>query len=86
MVLEQRLFVRIFRILAEHPHSSKLEPRNPIKPRRILAELPGSSYEEGSRQDGKPSEPHHSPNKAMPSCYTKNGSFATGISEMWGVF
>jgi hypothetical protein len=28
----------------------------------------------------RPSEPHHSPGKAMPSYYTKNESFASGIS------
>jgi hypothetical protein len=47
--LEQRFSVRIYMILAELPHSSKLEPRNPIGPRRISIELPHSSYEEGSR-------------------------------------
>jgi hypothetical protein len=36
--------VRIHRILVELPHSSKLEPRNPVGPRRILTELPRSSY------------------------------------------
>jgi hypothetical protein len=41
--LEQRL------ILVELPHLSKLEPRNPVIPRRIPAELLCSSYEEGSR-------------------------------------
>jgi hypothetical protein len=30
--LAQRLSVRIYRILAELSHSSKLEPRNPIGP------------------------------------------------------
>jgi hypothetical protein len=30
----------------------------------------------------QPSEPCHSPNKATPSYYTKNGSFASGISKM----
>jgi hypothetical protein len=30
-----------------------------------------------------PSEPHHSPDKARPCYYTKNDSFATGISKMW---
>jgi hypothetical protein len=29
----------------------------------------------------RPSEPCHSPDKAMPSYYTKNGSFASGISK-----
>jgi hypothetical protein len=47
--LEQRLSVRIHRIPVELPHSSKLESRNPVGPRRILAELSHSSYEEGSR-------------------------------------
>jgi hypothetical protein len=47
--VEQRLSIRIHRISAELPHSSKLEPRNPVRPRRILAELPSLSYEEGSR-------------------------------------
>jgi hypothetical protein len=28
-----------------------------------------------------PSEPRHSPDKATPSYYTKNGSFASGISK-----
>jgi hypothetical protein len=32
------------------------------------------------------SEPHHSLNKATPSYYTKNESFASGISKMWCVF
>jgi hypothetical protein len=44
-----RLSVRIHRIPAELPQSSKLEPRNTVGPRRIPAELPRSSYEEGSR-------------------------------------
>jgi hypothetical protein len=55
--LEQRLPVKIHRILVKLPHSSKLEPRNPIGPRRILTELPRSSYEDGSRQAGRPSDP-----------------------------
>jgi hypothetical protein len=55
--LEERLSIEIHRIPAELPHSSKLEPRNPIGPQRILAELPRLSYEEGSRQAGKPSSP-----------------------------
>jgi hypothetical protein len=41
----------------ELPHSSKLEPRNPVGPRRIPTELSHSSYEEGSRQAGRPSGP-----------------------------
>jgi hypothetical protein len=49
--------VRIHRIPAELPHSIKLEPRNPVRPRRILAELLRLSYEEGSRQAGRPSIP-----------------------------
>jgi hypothetical protein len=40
---------RIHRILAQLPHSSKLEPRNPVGPRRILIELLRLSYEEGSQ-------------------------------------
>jgi hypothetical protein len=40
--------VRIHRILAELPHSIKLEPRNLVGPQRILTELLDSSYEEGS--------------------------------------
>jgi hypothetical protein len=56
-VLEQRLFVRIHRILAELPHSTKLEPRNLIGPWMIPTEIPQSSHEEGSRQDGRPSGP-----------------------------
>jgi hypothetical protein len=56
-VLEERLSVGIRRILIELLHSSKLEPRNPVEPQRILAELSRSSYEEGSRQAGRPSSP-----------------------------
>jgi hypothetical protein len=55
--LEQRLSFEIHRIPAELPHSSKLEPRNPIGPQRIPIELLRSSYEEGSRQAGRPSGP-----------------------------
>jgi hypothetical protein len=55
--LKQRLSVRIHRIRVELPHSRKLEPRNPVEPQRILIELPRSSYEEGSRQAGRPSSP-----------------------------
>jgi hypothetical protein len=57
MVLEQRLSVGIHSFSTEHSHSSKLEPRNPIKPHRILTELPCSSYEEGSQQAERPSSP-----------------------------
>jgi hypothetical protein len=32
-----------------------------------------------------PSEPRHSPDEATPSYYTKNDSFASGISKMWRV-
>jgi hypothetical protein len=38
--------IRIHRILVELPHLSKLELRNPVGPRRILAELPRSCYED----------------------------------------
>jgi hypothetical protein len=37
------------------------------------------------REALRPSEPRHSPHNAMPSYYTKNGSFASGISKMWCV-
>jgi hypothetical protein len=47
--LKYRLSVRIHRILIELPHSSKLEPRNPVEHQRILVELPRSSYKEGSQ-------------------------------------
>jgi hypothetical protein len=33
----------------------------------------------------QPSKPHHSPDKATLSCYTKKESFASGISKMWCV-
>jgi hypothetical protein len=56
-VLEQRHLVKIHRIPTELPHLSKLEPRNPIGPQRISAELPCSNYEEGSRQAGRPFGP-----------------------------
>jgi hypothetical protein len=56
-VLEQRLSIKIHRILVEFPHSSKLEPRDPVEPWRISTELPLLSYEEGSRQARRPSSP-----------------------------
>jgi hypothetical protein len=37
------------------------------------------------REGLRPSEPFHSPDKATPSNYTKNESFARGISKMWCV-
>jgi hypothetical protein len=37
------------------------------------------------REALRPSEPCHSPDKATPSYYTKNESFAGGISKMWCV-
>jgi hypothetical protein len=40
--------IRIYRIPAELPHLSKLEPRNLVRPRRIPIELLRLSYEEGS--------------------------------------
>jgi hypothetical protein len=39
-----------------------------------------------SREALRPLEPCHSPDKATPSYYTKNESFASGISKMWYVF
>jgi hypothetical protein len=56
-VLKQAFSIRIHRIPAELPHSSKLEPRNPIRPWRISVELSCSSYDEGSRQAKWPSGP-----------------------------
>jgi hypothetical protein len=38
------------------------------------------------REALRPSEPHHSPDKATPSYYTKNENFASGISKMWSSF
>jgi hypothetical protein len=55
--LESQLSVRIHRILAELPHSIDYYLENSIKPERILVELPCSSYEEASRQVGRPSIP-----------------------------
>jgi hypothetical protein len=37
------------------------------------------------REALRPSEPRHSPDKATPSCYTKNESFPNGISKVWCV-
>jgi hypothetical protein len=37
------------------------------------------------REALQPSEPRHSPHNAMPSYYTMNGSFTSGISKMWCV-
>jgi hypothetical protein len=56
-VLNHRLSIRICRILAELSHSSKLEPRNLVGPRRIPVELRRLSYDEGSRQVERPSGP-----------------------------
>jgi hypothetical protein len=55
--LKQRLSIEIYRIPAELLHSSKLEPRNPIRPQTIPTKLSCSSYEEGSRQARRPSDP-----------------------------
>jgi hypothetical protein len=49
--------VGIHRIPTELPYSSKLEQRNPIRLQRIPTELLRSSYEEDSRQVGRPSGP-----------------------------
>jgi hypothetical protein len=50
----------------------------------IVAELPHLSKLEPIGQEALwPSEPHHSPDKAMPSYYTKNEGFASGISKWW---
>jgi hypothetical protein len=70
-VLERRLFVGILRILAELPHSSKLESRNPVGPWRIPTEF----HTQAMRK------PRHSPDKTIPSYCTKNESFASGISK-----
>jgi hypothetical protein len=48
--LESRLSVRIYKILAELLHSTDQSSENSVEPERILAELPRSSYEEGSQQ------------------------------------
>jgi hypothetical protein len=37
------------------------------------------------REALQPSEPHHSPDKATPSYYTKNENVASGISKLWCV-
>jgi hypothetical protein len=47
--LEQRLSIGIQKIPTELLHSSKLEPRNPVGPQSISAELLCLSYEEDSR-------------------------------------
>jgi hypothetical protein len=49
--------VRIYKILGELLHLSKLEPRKSIEPQRIPTELPRSRYAEGSQQAGRPSGP-----------------------------
>jgi hypothetical protein len=66
--LKSWLSVRIHRIPAKLPHSTELELRNSIKPKRILAELPCSSYSEDSRQAGKSSGPQNHASL----CSTKN--------------
>jgi hypothetical protein len=57
--LESRLYVRIHRILAELPHSTKLDSENYVEPERIPTELPHSSYSEDSQQAGKSSGPQN---------------------------
>jgi hypothetical protein len=49
--------VGIHRIPVELLHLSKLESKNPVRPQRILAELPCLSYKEGSRQARRPFSP-----------------------------
>jgi hypothetical protein len=71
--------------------ASALEQTRAEKPCRTLKDSGSASALEvrGGLPTGQealhPSEPHHSPNKAMPSYYTKNGTFASGISKMWCV-
>jgi hypothetical protein len=75
-------------ILVELPHSSKLVPTKPIGPQKIPTELLRPSYEGGlpiGREALRPSEPHHSPDKATPRYYSKNESFTSGISKIWCV-
>jgi hypothetical protein len=85
-VLEQRLSIGIHRILAELPHLSKLELRNPVVPRRILTELLRPSYYTKNESFASAAlDPRYSPDKATPSYYTKNESFASGISKVWCV-
>jgi hypothetical protein len=55
--LESWLSVRIHRILIELPHSTDYSSENSVEAKQILAELPCSSYEEGSRQARRPSGP-----------------------------
>jgi hypothetical protein len=82
MVLEQRLSVGIHRIPVELPHSSKLEPRNPVRPKGFRQSFYARPTRRApDRQETlQPTEPHHSPDKATPSYYTKNESYASAIA------
>jgi hypothetical protein len=90
MVLEQRLSVGIHRILAELLQT--LKQTRAEKPYRTPKDSDRASTPElrGELLIGwealRPSEPRHSPDKAMPSYYTKNESFAIGISKVAYVF
>jgi hypothetical protein len=53
-----------YRTLKDSDRASALELRGGLPGREAL----------------RPSESHHSPDKVMPSYYTKNESFASGIS------
>jgi hypothetical protein len=55
--LEQRPSVGILWIPTELSHSSKLELRNPVGPRRIPVEFQRLSYKDGSRLAGRPTNP-----------------------------
>jgi hypothetical protein len=57
--LESRLSIEIHRILAELPHSTKLELRKVHRPEWIPAELPRLSNSDDTRQVGKSSSPQN---------------------------
>jgi hypothetical protein len=78
-------FIGFLWIPTELPHSSKLDLRNPIRPPKdsgisSVLELQGGLPT--GQEALRPSEPQHSPDKATPSYYTKNGSFSSGISKI----
>jgi hypothetical protein len=77
--------------LSDSDNASVLKQTRAEKPNQTLKDSDRASTPElrGGLLTGqealRPSGPRHSPDKAMPSYYTKNESFASGISKVWCV-
>jgi hypothetical protein len=74
--------VGIHRIPVELPHLTKLESRNPVGPEGFRRSFHAQATRRVpiGQETLRPSELCHSPDKATSSYYTKNESFASGIS------